>query len=383
MWSSRLLIIELTTMLLAARLVLGLAARYTPTPHGVLVSVGANQVELAVQGQTAFRVSVSKYGAPVQIESAFLETPTSYAPFTITSQGDLVGIKAAFGSVAIDSKATFTLADPNGTVLTTSTLFAPSSFSNKNAPKDTCAQVQNSTDVTNPQRSPKYPDGLSGQTLQSCCTICNNDPDCNIFVWADNTHPDPSGKNCWMLTAVDSFIPKAGRSSGGSIPPPPGSVVLQLGVHDGNTKFYGAGGGYSTVTSITATSSNPHVSNTEFTVPHYWSNDGYAALGVTASQYDPKALNAYQATWSASQAVTWTFSGNQSDLYLMPAASMLDGQRVYWDLTGRPRVLPRYGHGFLASRWGWTDRAYIESMLTQFRSGSFPIDAWISDFEVL
>jgi alpha-glucosidase (family GH31 glycosyl hydrolase) len=50
--------------------------------------------------------------------------------------------------------------------------------------------------------------------------------------------------------------------------------------------------------------------------------------------------------------------------------------------AGKPKVLPRYAYGFMASRWGWANESYIESMLTQFRSGAFPIDAWISDFEV-
>jgi hypothetical protein len=45
------------------------------------------------------------------------------------------------------------------------------------------------------------------------------------------------------------------------------------------------------------------------------------------------------------------------------------------------QVLPRHAYGFVACRWGWTDRAYIESILTQFRSGGYPIDSFISDFE--
>mmetsp|Transcript_14254 Transcript_14254/g.24735 ORF Transcript_14254/g.24735 Transcript_14254/m.24735 type:complete len:552 (-) Transcript_14254:179-1834(-) len=46
-----------------------------------------------------------------------------------------------------------------------------------------------------------------------------------------------------------------------------------------------------------------------------------------------------------------------------------------------PAVPPRYAFGFIASRWGWKDRAYIEDTLQRFRDGSFPIDAIIIDFE--
>lgn len=352
---------------------------YTPTPHGVLVPVGSYQVELAVEGLTAFRVSVSNsnVSAPVKIASNFLDTQNSYASFSITTSGGKVGIRAPFGSVAIDANANFVLTNANGTVLTSSVLI-PNLHARK---PDTCKNVFANTDVTGGTRVPAYPQGLSGQTLAQCCALCNSNADCTVFVWADNTHPDPSGKNCWLLYNVPGFSGRAGRSSGGNVPPPPATISLQLGAGSG-AKFYGAGGGFSTVMSLTASASSAHVSNTEFTVPHYWSTDGYAALGVSASQYVPNALNAYPATWSTGSGVQWQISGAQGDLYLMPSASLKEGQKVYWDLTGRPRVLPRYAYGFLASRWGWTDKAYIESMLTQFRSGNFPIDAWISDFEV-
>jgi hypothetical protein len=45
------------------------------------------------------------------------------------------------------------------------------------------------------------------------------------------------------------------------------------------------------------------------------------------------------------------------------------------------RLHGRYAFGFWACRWGWTDRDYIFEMLSDFRNGSYPLDAWISDFE--
>lgn len=35
----------------------------------------------------------------------------------------------------------------------------------------------------------------------------------------------------------------------------------------------------------------------------------------------------------------------------------------------------------MACRWGWVNQAYIEGVLTEFRAGHFPADAFISDFE--
>ena len=48
---------------------------------------------------------------------------------------------------------------------------------------------------------------------------------------------------------------------------------------------------------------------------------------------------------------------------------------AYYALTGPAPVPPRYAFGFIASRWGWQDRAYIESVLHKFRDDQYPIDA--------
>jgi alpha-glucosidase len=100
----------------------------------------------------------------------------------------------------------------------------------------------------------------------------------------------------------------------------------------------------------------------------------------------------YPAAWALSgdrQTVGWSIGSERFDLYLLPSASLKAGTSAYYNLTGAPKVLPRYAYGFMACRWGWdrSDRpgesapGYIERMLTDFRAGSFPIDAWISDFE--
>jgi hypothetical protein len=34
----------------------------------------------------------------------------------------------------------------------------------------------------------------------------------------------------------------------------------------------------------------------------------------------------------------------------------------------------------MACRWGWQNRSYIEQTLRAFRNGSFPIDAFVSDY---
>ena len=43
-------------------------------------------------------------------------------------------------------------------------------------------------------------------------------------------------------------------------------------------------------------------------------------------------------------------------------------------LTGGAAVPPKYAFGFLACRWGWENRSYIEATLDRFRDGNFPLD---------
>jgi hypothetical protein len=75
--------------------------------------------------------------------------------------------------------------------------------------------------------------------------------------------------------------------------------------------------------------------------------------------------------------VSWSHPDGPFELYLMPAPSLDTGTQAYYQLVGAPAVPPRYAFGFIASRWGWEDAAYIDSILQRFRNGSYPIDAMI------
>ena len=98
-------------------------------------------------------------------------------------------------------------------------------------------------------------------------------------------------------------------------------------------------------------------------------------------QYTPTDMKSYPAGWTSSDgSVQWTVEGGQFDVYLMPG-DQRTALSAFWDLTGRPALPPRYAFGFMACRWGWKDYGYIAGMLNSFRNGSYPIDAFISDFE--
>jgi alpha-glucosidase len=159
--------------------------------------------------------------------------------------------------------------------------------------------------------------------------------------------------------------------------------------------YYGAGadaGSPLTMDHSTPTVSNHYGAGSVSWAPQYYSlTDGYAALAVASQDWSnhtdywtdglPNLAN-YPANWTSStDGVTWIAEGSSLDVYLMPAADTYAYLKSHSELTGKPRVPPRYAFGFFAGRWGWTDKDYIEETLQQFRRGKFPADSFISDFE--
>lgn len=139
-------------------------------------------------------------------------------------------------------------------------------------------------------------------------------------------------------------------------------------------QVYGAGNG---VVTLQQNQGDTHLGNGIAVLPYYWSSGGYAALAVTANDNLP-------ASWSTAadqSSLTWHFPGASADLYLMPAATLKAAARANAQLTGFSPVPPRWTLGYIQSRYGWTDRSYIEETLNQFRTLKIPVDAFIIDFE--
>ena len=137
---------------------------------------------------------------------------------------------------------------------------------------------------------------------------------------------------------------------------------------------YGSGNG---VDELQQTKVMTGVANGVAVVPYYWCAAGYAVLAVTENDNRP----AFWRRAKNGKSVTWTFPGKTADLYLMPAATLKAAAGTYARLTGPAPVPPRWTFGYLQSRWGWTNRAYIEDTLKHFRELKIPLDAFIFDFE--
>lgn len=154
-----------------------------------------------------------------------------------------------------------------------------------------------------------------------------------------------------------------------------GAIHLSLGWHKGKPIYvYGCGDGANALEQSAATT---EVGNGVAVIPYYWANAGYSVLAVAADDNRP-------ARWVAGtngESVTWIFPGTGANLYIMPCATLKQAARDYARLTGYAPVPPRWTFGYLQSRWGWKNRAYIEDTLARFQELHLPVDAFIFDFE--
>lgn len=152
-------------------------------------------------------------------------------------------------------------------------------------------------------------------------------------------------------------------------------VILEAGLEQEKLNhIYGGGNG---IGALELRQGRSRVGNGIAVVPYYWVSSGYAALAVGDDDNAP-------ASWSASDeqnCLTWNFPGSSADIYLMPAATLYEAADAYAQLSGPPTVPPRWTFGYLQSRWGWQDRAYIDDTLKQFIDRKLPVDAFIFDFE--
>jgi alpha-glucosidase len=109
-------------------------------------------------------------------------------------------------------------------------------------------------------------------------------------------------------------------------------------------------------------------------IPYFWNSVGYSAFAVSANDDVP-------ATWNRGTDLIWTFAGKAANLYLWPAKTMYHAASGYVKLTGRPKLPPRWAFGYLQSKWGWDDSAYVADVANKFRTHQLPVDAFIFDFE--
>jgi len=158
------------------------------------------------------------------------------------------------------------------------------------------------------------------------------------------------------------------------------SQIISLGwapqKHDapGRMQVYGCGNAASSLQQSEGRTSS---GNGVATIPFYWAPSGYSVLAVSGDDNKP-------ASWQPGEdlkSLVWTFPGKTADLYLMPSSNLREAEGAYARASGAALIPPRWTFGYLQSRWGWKDRAYIEDTLKHFRDLKLPLDGFIYDFE--
>ncbi|MDB5326404.1 MAG: yicI 2 [Phycisphaerales bacterium] len=154
-----------------------------------------------------------------------------------------------------------------------------------------------------------------------------------------------------------------------------GSLAVGLGwPADRPFAVYGSGNPNG---SLVQKSVKAHVGNGVAVQPFFWSPAAFAVFVVGDNANAPAACDGRV----ADGAVTITSKGSAADLYLMLAPTLGDATRGLLSLTGRPPVPPMWAFGYLQSRWGWEDAAYIDDVIAHFKDHHLPVDAFIFDFE--
>ena len=163
-------------------------------------------------------------------------------------------------------------------------------------------------------------------------------------------------------------------TTAGTSPATVGPVTVEASPAS-HPQYYGSGN-CPQLGSLTQTEAKSLAGNGSTSLPQYWSTAGYGAWLITENDNHP-------ATWKTNTTggVTWSVEGARADLYLTPAANLYDWLRADAELTGFAPLPPLWSFGYMQSRWGWKDKAYLDDTLARFRKDRLPVDVFIVDFE--
>ncbi|MFT3786822.1 MAG: glycoside hydrolase family 31 protein [Tepidisphaeraceae bacterium] len=155
----------------------------------------------------------------------------------------------------------------------------------------------------------------------------------------------------------------------------PSQVALHIGWPEGTSfAVYGSG---NPSEQLVQKEVKARVGNGLAVQPFFWSPSGFAVFVVGTNPNAPASCSGEV----KDGAITLTSRGDAADIYLMLAPALEDATRNLFVLTGRPPVPPMWAFGYLQSRWGWKDAAYIDDVIHDFDTRDIPVDAFIFDFE--
>eukprot|EP00041_Stephanoeca_diplocostata_P019001 m.402856 g.402856 ORF g.402856 m.402856 type:complete len:276 (+) comp21185_c0_seq4:356-1183(+) len=126
------------------------------------------------------------------------------------------------------------------------------------------------------------------------------------------------------------------------------------------------------------------------------------AFAVSPLEFDPKNVHCYPVGFAGSPSATpllepntsmgiqsenegstsvWYITGAAADWYLAPVTDGYAFTKALYDLTGAPKIPPRYAMAFMATYWGYSSMQEVEGYMHKFREGAYPIDSFIMDYD--
>jgi len=293
-----------------------------------IVVVGATRVTLLTAAM--IRVETRSARSPAFDDRATLQAVNRYLPVPSFTVAPINATAATITTAAL----TITVVDDGG------------------APPDACASPRAGFDVSNPRRSPAYPNGLNDTTQATCCAACNSDALCTAFVF--NSAPGARGNNCWPLSGYGALVPAADRLTGGATGG--ASVTVSFKGPGGSTVTWAPGAGDPANLNGTYSALDCYSTPMECNAEYYGrmgggllSTAGWAALDDTRTARLVAAPNN-----PAGLPVWWDLGSMPLlDVYFH-AHPQLDFKAALADwvsVLGRPEMLPRSAFGVWWSRY--------------------------------
>ena len=265
-----------------------------------------------------------------------------------------------------------------------------------------CAPVAVGKDVLSPSRSKNYPNGAVANDSGDCCFKCEQDDDCVVWVFAENSNTksssteDDPGTNCWPLNSFSGFQPSSQRVVGCSDAYCAGSVspfaVLEVYLPDSTLAWslsdenHDDGSAPLNYVSWPAPSEGKtgyaFEDSPRFFVPSW----GPTPIPSNAS-VDPKLAdtNGYDFTNNVKgDTYVFIFPRNSgSDTKNNDSPSDLNSwhasRRDFLTLTGPVPLLPDYAYGTWFTYWHQYSEDEAKGEVQRWDDDKLPIDIWALD----
>ena len=342
---------------------------------------GKGGITIEVASKVSFRLSINLVNptASPAIASPSIDSKNLVpAASKECSSGNLTGLCTSFGSLLASEDGKWALYDQNGAAV----------VSSSSAPQSSANGVTVHLDQSFPSLpgQPCLSNGMFGPTFGTTD---------NLFVFAvsehayDSTPPLPVAVHCYGNT----FQGREPRHTRGDLCK---QSDIKIGVDGTNFKRSNRYPNGTIVKNVSEccslcngdTSCTSWIATQDLKPDESGSNCwiGFCVDGVGEPTLKCKTKSATNRLLAHIEPPTpsssdWWILGHQADWYLAPILTKLKQYAALYELTGAPKLPPRYGFGFMATYWGYNNMRQVIGNMTKFRDGKYPIDSFIMDYD--